>query len=366
MNERNNQARGASEWEDTYGSLGMTPRAQLLQLPLHILDPWQSTDGSPQPFKAYSPEKLRRFADNIRENGVIEPISVRPMANGRFQIIAGHNRVEASRLAGKTVIPALMQQLDDHKAYKLMIDSNFQHRDTILPSEKARAYDGLIRDMRHRGKRTHLTSDNDCPKFPEHDMGSSTSDNDCPKSPEHDMGNSTSDNDCPKCESAWSHQVVADEYGVSATSVKQHLRLLQLRTELLDMVDNGAAEKNEQDPGILPLSFVAGYEVSFLKEAEQEMLLSVMHDLEKAPTPAQAKRLHQESKGGTLDEATILSILNPKKEKKAELKTKVDLSAYDPETAKRLRKDPQYLAGLQAVILSYTAKYVNQSDFEVT
>lgn len=310
MTERRNQARGANEWADTYGGLGLAAPVQLTQLPLHILDPWVDAAGRTQPFKPYSPKRLAELADNIRDNGIIEPICVRPMPNGRFQIIGGHNRVNASRMAGLTVVPALVRQLDDRQAWKLMIFSNLKHRPFLLPSEKAHAYAELMKDLRHQGQRTDLTSDNHCPKLPG----------------EETAANLTSDNDCPKLESGWSHQVLAEQHGVSATSIKQHLRLLELQSELLDMVDNGAREKEDQESGILPMTFVAGYELSFLSMTEQSAALAIIHKTGKVPTPAQAKMMHKQSKERSLDESAIHDILQPVKAAKP-LKATVKLPA---------------------------------------
>ena len=318
MNERHNQARGASEWEDTYGSLGMTPRAQLLQLPLHILDPWQSTDGSPQPFKAYSPEKLNELTENIRKNGVIEAICVRPKPDGRMEILAGHNRTAAAKLAGLNTIPAIVQQLDDNQAAILLVDSNLQHREKLLPSEKAYAYKLRLDSMKRQGQRTDLTSGQIVQKL--------------------------------------SVEKVAENYGENYKTIQRYIRLTNLIPPLLDRVDREE------------IGLTGGVDLSFLTKITQVNLDKALTLLGKKKLSGKETAAIREAGDGGKDliVSELLSILNPKKEKKAELKTKVDLSAYDPETAKRLRKDPQYLAGLQAAILDYTAKYVNQSDFEVT
>ena len=103
----------AEEWAAAYGDLGREPQTRLMQLPLTILDPWQSADGERQPFKAYTDAKLQELTESIKQHGVIEAICVRPKADGRMEIIAGHNRVAAARLAGLATVPAIVQQLDD-------------------------------------------------------------------------------------------------------------------------------------------------------------------------------------------------------------------------------------------------------------
>ena len=146
------------EWAQAFGDIGIAPRMQLMQLPLHILDPWQGANGQPQPFKPYTPEKLTELAESIRQNGVIEAISVRTKPDGRMEILAGHNRVAAAKLAGLQTVPAIVQKLDDDAAEILLVDSNLKHREKLLPSEKARAYKMLLEARKRQGQRTDLTS----------------------------------------------------------------------------------------------------------------------------------------------------------------------------------------------------------------
>lgn len=292
--------RGANEWADAYGSLGTAPTSQQTTLPLSILDSWKDNTGKPQPFKPYSRRRLEKLADSIRENGVIEPITVRPTPDGRFQIIAGHNRVAASKLAGLSTVPALIKTVTDKAARRQMIDSNMHHRPQILPSERAKSYSEMMEDIQHQGQRFDLTSDNDCPKLSDAET------------------ELTSDNDCPKLSKGLrSDQVIADMYGVSATSVKQYIHLLKLHPAMLDMIDNDAQSKEDRDNTILCMSFVAGYELSFLEEQIQDIVLSAVCTTGKAPTPAQAKQLRKTAAECELDENAVLEILQPAKKPKA-------------------------------------------------
>ena len=261
--ERRNQARGANEWNDTYGSMGMAPQAQLTQLPLHILDPWEGADGTAQPFKAYSQDKLEELAENIRRNGVIEAICVRPKPDGRMEIIAGHNRVAAAKLAGLNTIPAIVQQLDDNQAAILLVDSNLQHREKLLPSEKAFAYKLRLDSMKRQGQRTDLTSGQFVQKLDSADT----------------IGSSEAE---------------------SGRQVRRYIRLTYLLPSLLDMVDGGK-------PG-----FAAAVDLSFLTEMEQTMLLQVMEEESKVPGGAQAKALRSASAAGQLTDAdAVRAILVP-------------------------------------------------------
>lgn len=264
MTERRNQARGANEWADTYGSLGMATPMQLTQLPLHILDPWVNEGGERQPFKPYSSDKLEELAENIRKNGVIEAICVRPMPDGRFQIIAGHNRVAAAKLAGLTTIPAIVQQLDDDQAAILMVDSNLQHREKLLPSEKAFAYKLRLDAIKRAAGRPA----NNCGPLGHNLDGTKSRDQ------------------------------IAEESGESPRQIQRYIRLTYLIPPLLELVDS---EK---------FAVRAAVEVSYLDEASQARLLLVMEETDcKPPSMTQAAQLRQLSQAGTLDEETILSVM---------------------------------------------------------
>ena len=258
----------AEEWAAAYGDLGREPQTRLMQLPLTILDPWQSADGERQPFKAYTDVKLQELAESIKQHGVIEAICVRPKADGRMEIIAGHNRVAAARLAGLTTVPAVVQQLDDAQAAIMLVDSNLQHRETLLPSEKAFAYKLRLESMKRQGERTDLTSAQIEPKL----------------------------------NSNRSNEQLAAEAGESRAQIQRYIRLTHLVPALLDMVDNGK-------PG-----FAAAVDLSFLGQDEQTALLEVMEQEHiKAPNGAQAKALRKASADSAagLTAEDILQVLRP-------------------------------------------------------
>lgn len=258
----------ADEWAAAYGDLGREPQTRLMQLPLTILDPWQSADGERQPFKAYTDAKLQELAESIKQHGVIEAICVRPKADGRMEIIAGHNRVAAARLAGLATVPAVVQQLDDAHAAIMLVDSNLQHRETLLPSEKAFAYKLRLESMKRQGQRTDLTSSQIETKL--------------------------------KC--GRSDNRLAAESEDSRAQIQRYIRLTHLIPALLDMVDNGK-------PG-----FAAAVDLSFLGQDEQTALLEVMErERIKAPNGAQAKALRKASADSSagLTAEDILQVLRP-------------------------------------------------------
>ncbi len=264
MNELQNPTRRAGEWAKAYGSLGQTAEVRLMPLPVDILDPWESTEGKQQPFKPYTKEKLEELAESIRENGVIEPLCVRPKVDGRFEIIAGHNRLAAAKLAGLSTVPVQIRQLSDEEAEMLLVDSNLQHRETLLPSEKAFAYRMKLEAMtrqRRQGQRTDLTSAQVEQKL-------------------------------------WSVEEVAETAGESRAQIQRYIRLTHLIPGLLGMVDAGKLKVN---PGV---------ELSYLKEGEQKILFRLIDTAAcKAPSLTQAAQLKNLSRMRLLDEDAMLGVM---------------------------------------------------------
>jgi ParB family chromosome partitioning protein len=90
--------------------------------------------------------QLAEMAASITANGVVQPVLVRPLANGRFQLIAGERRWKASQLAGKATIPAILRQVSDEQAMEITIVENLQRAD-LNPMEQARAFERLSREF---------------------------------------------------------------------------------------------------------------------------------------------------------------------------------------------------------------------------
>ena len=112
----------------------------LKKLPLHKIEP-----NPDQPRRDFDPEELAELAESIRTHGVIQPLTVREMPNGYYQIIAGERRWRASRLAGLEESPAVIIEADDKKAMELALIENLQRSD-LNPVEEANGYDSLIRE----------------------------------------------------------------------------------------------------------------------------------------------------------------------------------------------------------------------------
>ena len=147
------------------------------------------------PFKVLKNEELSKLEESIKDNGVLEPIIVRKK-DDRYEIVSGHRRKLASTLVGLKSIPCIVRNMNDDEATIYMVDSNM-HRETILPSEKARAYKMKLDALNHQGR--------------------------------------TSDQVGPKLRS---NEIVAKDVDESISQIKRYIRLNELIPELLDMVDN--------------------------------------------------------------------------------------------------------------------------------
>ena len=239
-------------------------------LPVEDLRPF-----SGHPFHLYTDEKLRELTDSIREHGVLMPVLVRPL-DGGYEIVSGHNRVEAAKLAGLDKVPVTVRELDDDTATILMVDSNLQQREKLLPSERAWAYRMKLSAMNHQGRRVELT---------------------CSQ-----LGN--------KLERKRSSDLLAEEEGLSKNQIFRFIRLTELIPPFLDMVDNGR------------LAFNPAVELSYLSPENQTILFSIMERDELSPSLAQAQNLHKLSSLGKLDESAIEAILltEPVLKKKVTLK----------------------------------------------
>ena len=141
----------ASDSENDFDAIVFSTRdpndtAKITVLPLEKLieysdEAFESITGRPQPFKVHSQESLESLSKSIRENGVINPIIVRPLGDGTYQILAGRNRTRASRLCGNKDIPAIIRpDIDDIGAAMIMLDTNLEQRPHLCYSEKAYAY----------------------------------------------------------------------------------------------------------------------------------------------------------------------------------------------------------------------------------
>lgn len=295
--------REKSDWASTYGCLGQNTGPRFVEVPLSLLDPWQGKDGEPQPFRSYSSEKLQELAESIQAHGVLEAIHVRPH-NGRYQILAGHNRAKAAAIAGKRTIPAIVEDVDDNEAVLILVDSNLQHREKLLPSEKAKAYQMRLEALKHQGQRREPTS-------------------------RQIVG---------KSESA---ALVGKESGESGRQVQRYVRLNYLHPELLEMV-------NDEKIGV-----TTGVDLSYIEPESQALLVTVMQEngIEKI-SGKQAQSLRKYD-APSLEEIREIFHVDAAPKPVRDLPIKLDVSRYSSRVTNRLRRDPNFQAAMQKAMEAY-------------
>ena len=219
------------------------------------------------PFKVNDDAKMQETVESIKQYGVLSPAIARPMPDGGYELVSGHRRKRACELAGLETMPVIVRELDDDAAAILVVDSNLQ-REGLLPSERAFAYKLKLDALRHQGERTDLTSRQVVDKLKAADR-------------------------------------VGEDVGESARQVQRYIRLTELISPLLDMVDERK------------IAFNPAYELSFLKQDEQRLLLDAMDSEQATPSLSQAQRLKQFSQRGELTAAVMRAIMS--EEKKPEI-----------------------------------------------
>jgi ParB family chromosome partitioning protein len=230
------------------------------------------------PFKLYQDERMQEMVASVRTNGILTPILVRPTKDNKsYEIISGHNRVEAARQAGLEEMPAIIRQMDDETAIVAMIDSNLRQREQLFPSEKAFAYKMKLEAIKRQGERTDLTSGQVVPKL-----------------------------------TKYAREVVADEAGENYKQVSRYIRLTELIPELLDYVDQGK------------LAFNPAVAISYISPELQADLIDVMNIYACSPSLAQADRMKKLSQEGSLDRSAINAILSEPKPQQKQIVFKGD------------------------------------------
>ena len=241
-------------------------REQVQQIPIDALHPFTN-----HPFKVLDDEAMTRTVESIAQYGVLAPLIARPRPDGDgYEIISGHRRQYAAKLAGLDTLPVIVRQMSDDAAVILMVDSNLQ-REHILPSERALAYKMKLDAMRRTSGRPSK------------------------ENPRQLVGNfETAD-------------VVGKESGESGRQVQRFIRLTNLIPELLDMVD----EKK--------ISFNPAVELSYLDESQQRDFLEAMNDTQNAPSLSQAQQLKKMAQQGAFSYEKAFDVMG--QEKKSEKDT---------------------------------------------
>lgn len=237
------------------------------------------------PFNVIENEDLYNLRDSIIEKGVISPILVRPKNNGRYEIISGHRRKYASKLANKYTIPCIVRNLSNDEAIIAMVDSNLQ-REHILPSEKAFAYKMKLEAEKHQGRKTYLSS-------------------------------------CQLGTKYRTDSKIAQQVGDSARQIQRYIRLTELIKPLLKLVDD-----NE-------MAFNSGVEISYIKKEEQQWLVNSIENNFSVPSLSQSQELKRLSQVGDLSEEKINEILSKEKPNQIE-KLNIELKSLKSKMPKNI------------------------------
>lgn len=303
------------EWNEVYGDLGAQPPEQHIPVPLALLDYWQYPDGRPQPFTPYSDEALGELAKDIEQNGLNHPILVRPMPDGRFQIVSGEHRVRAHKLLGRTVIDATVRQMDDVTAESCMLSANLQNRRGNKPSDTARIYKALLEVQQRlirRSQRTDLTAPNNSAQL-----------------------HLRSDDEAAKT------------IGVSGDTLRNYIRLLNLMDPLLALVDDGQ----------MPVT--AAFELAHLSQQDQKRVFELLPEGRNISV-SQAKRLRKAAP--LVSDVQVLKILGIVKEKKkARFSLTPQLNIPD-EDMERLALDVDFIRRAEKLIEALAREYLKKED----
>lgn len=247
-------------FEQMYGVEEPEPDGRPLELEIDSLVPFPN-----QPFNPYKEEEMAKMVESIQENGVISPIIVRPKADGEtYEIISGHNRVEACRRAGICQIPSFIRDVDDDTAVILMVDSNLRQREELSDIEKARAYELRMSAVRQKVGRPLKKSGQVVRNFESADL-------------------------------------VGDEVGESGRQIRRYIRLNRLIPSL---------QKSVEDK---KLAFNPAVALSYLNPADQAIVQETMEREETAPSLSQAQKLKKMASDGTIDDKKIVEVLTVQK-----------------------------------------------------
>ena len=236
-------------------------RESVREIPLEEI-----SDFPNHPFKVKMDESMADMAESVKQYGVLVPARVREKPEGGYEMIAGHRRKMASELAEKKEIPCIVRNLTDDEAIIIMVDSNLQ-REQILPSEKAFAYKMKLDAMKRRAGRPSKNSATVLPNF----------------------------------EGKTSRQILAEQAGESHEQIRKYIRLTELITPILDMVDSSK------------IAIRPAVELSYLPKEQQTILLDTMQLEDCTPSHAQAIKMRKFAEEGRLNEDVILSILSEEK-----------------------------------------------------
>ena len=230
-----------------------------VMIPANDIHPFEG-----HPYKVLDNDEMSALVESIGEHGIMSPLIVRPIEGrpNEYELISGHRRLHAAKLAGLTELPAVIKAVTRDEAAIMLVDSNL-HRERLLPSEKAFAYKLKLEALKNQGERTDLTSVQVGQKL--------------------------------------SRAIVAESVNESNTQIQRYIRLTNLIPPLLRMVDEER------------IAFTPAVELSYLTQEEQEMLFTEIGVTLATPSLSQACRLRKLSGEGKLNEESIAAIMAEEK-----------------------------------------------------
>lgn len=240
------------------------------------------------PFKVLDDERMNQLVDSIRENGILNPVIVRPDLNGDYEMISGHRRLHAAGIVGLQKIPAIVKEMSDDEAIIKMVDANIQ-REEILPSERAFSFKMKMEAMGRQGYRSDL----------------------CCGTQFHTMS----------VDDRKTRQTIGNEAGMTGRQVTKYIRLTELVTEILDLVDSKK------------ITLTMGVDLSYLDEQVQKWVYEYYRD-NGFLKPVQVEALRNQQNLSNASQYSIISIMNdalPKKNTEAKVSfSEKKLNKYFP------------------------------------
>ena len=241
----------------------MKKLTQTEYLPIDKLKPFEG-----HPFYVKDDDDMEQLTESIRQQGVLNPIMVRPLDTGEYEVISGHRRLHACKKAGIEMIPAFIYSMDRSEAVVAMVDSNL-HREKLLPSEKAFAYKMKMDAMKHQGQACGQVG--------------------------HKSRDTISETE-------------------SGRQIQRYIRLTNLIPGILQKVDSGE------------IALTPAVELSYLDKDTQEIVLDAMEKEDCTPSYSQTVRIKKLYNSYLLDEDTIYSIMA---EEKANQREKISFHVND-------------------------------------
>ena len=258
----------------------------IVSIPVEEIHPFHD-----HPFRLYEGERLEDMVQSIKDHGVLNPVIVRKAARG-YEMLAGHNRTNAAKIAGLTEVPAIVKtDLSDEDAYVYVIETNLLQRSfaELLPSEKAAVLVARYEKISSQGKRNDIRQEIEAL---EETCG-------------HDVHKSQKSRDG-----------LGEEYGMTGRNIVRYMRLDRLIPEFKDAVDKGT------------LAMVAAVDLSYLNVKMQKMIQQVTEAEGKKLKPKQAVELRKMGKDITKE--GIESVLAGKEQKKSQsVSVKLPMELYE-------------------------------------